>query len=341
MCAGQGRAGRLALFFMAPVAAESPEMFHDQESLDLAVSVAGLGRWEYDPASQATVLDDQCRLLLGASLEQSQDFNLMLPMIHEDARIALVNRLEKVLSDGQEFEQIFRVHRPDGRYRWLRGMGRLVLRDGQPKILGVSVDVTAEQELLAERELHLDEMNHRIKNLFALVSAMISNAERESESIDGLVEKLRSRVMALDRAHSLMLKNAATQPVQLRDLLESIVAPGLGVQPVTLAGTDGVEIPVKSLTPLVLIVHEWVTNSIKYGALQQHDGEIHVSWTRDGDALKLMWREKVDCYDAETARGFGSRLIEASAMQLGATKTRRHEDGWLTIEMSMPLCVGT
>ncbi|WP_121062600.1 sensor histidine kinase [Chachezhania antarctica] len=313
-------------------------MLLDQESLDLAVSAAGLGRWEYDPASKATVLDDQCRKLLGCSKEQARSIDRILPLIHRDDRAEMAKRLGAIIEDGQEFEHVFRVRRPEAGHRWLRGIGRMVERNGQARILGVTLDVTAEQELLAERDLHLEEMSHRIKNLFALVSAMISNANRESGSQPELVEKLRGRVEALDRAHSLMIKTDSTKPVSLHDLLENILEPARGVQPITFDGDD-VQIPVNKLTPLVLIFHEWITNSIKYGALQQCDGEIAVRWAYEPDGLRLVWREKVEAYNDQLKRGFGSRLIHASAQQLKAVKTRDYVDGWLIIDMLLPLHV--
>ncbi|WP_424929164.1 sensor histidine kinase [Amaricoccus tamworthensis] len=310
-----------------------------EESLDLALDFAGLGRWEYDPATKKQVLDRRCRMLFEVSEAEAQEFDNTFALVHPDDQEDLKRGVAAILTEGQEFHHRFRVRRKAGGYKWLRGMGRLVNNGGRPKLIGVSLDVTVEEELLRERELHLAEMNHRIKNMFAIVSAMISNANRESETREDMVSNLRGRVSALDRAHSLMLRTDVTQPVGLRQVLECILAPARGGQEISLEGDD-VMIPTRLLIPLVLIVHEWVTNSAKYGALHGDDGVIEVRWSSDGGFVRVIWREKVEVHDPNPEPGFGSRLIQASLLQLGAEKTRNYADGWLTIDMTLPLCEG-
>ena len=305
-------------------------------SLDLAFGYAGIGRWDYDPDDGSLLMDETCRALFeidpGAEVTQS----LMQSRVHAEDRERVFSALAALDTEGAVFEEVFRLDLPSGTSRWIRGVARLGIREGMPKITGVSFDVTTEQELLAERELHLAEMNHRIKNLFALVSAMISSAARESEDKSALVDNLRGRVAALDRAHSLMKKTDSNQPLGLAALLERVLAPARTQQTIALSGAE-VMVPAKAVTSLVLIFHEWATNSAKYGALRRQDGEIAVTWTMVPEGLHLIWRESAEDYDEGAKMGFGSMLIKASAMQLDAEKTRRIENGWLIIDMKVPL----
>lgn len=307
-------------------------------SLDLAFGYAGIGRWDYAPDSAALLVDETCRALFEIAPDAEVTQKLMRQRISEEDRARVFSAIAALKADGDVFEEVFRLALPSGAQRWVRSVARLGIRDGKPKVTGVSFDVTTEQELLAERALHLAEMNHRIKNLFALVSAMISSASRESEDKHALVENLRGRVTALDRAHSLMKRTDSTQPLGLSALLERVLAPSRTQQTIALSGEE-VMIPAKAITSLVLIFHEWATNSAKYGALRRSDGEITVTWTLQADGLHLIWRESAENYDDGAAKGFGSMLIKASAMQLGAEKTRRVQDGWLIIEMTLPLAV--
>ena len=305
-------------------------------SLDQAFGYAGIGRWDFDPASNALIMDDTCRALFDLGPQEAGTQEDVGVRLHEEDRDRVFEALAALKTEGDVFQEVFRIVTRAGEQRWIRGVARLGLREGEPRITGVSFDVTTEQKLLIERDLHLAEMNHRIKNLFALVSAMISSASREAENKEALVENLRGRVTALDRAHSLMKKTDSTKPLSLSALLERVLAPARTHQAIVLEGEE-VMIPAKAVTSVVLIVHEWVTNSAKYGALQREDGEISVTWTRRAGDLHLVWRESAVEYDESATKGFGSMLIKASAMQLGAEKTRRVEDGWLVIDMTLPL----
>jgi two-component system CheB/CheR fusion protein len=119
-------------------------------------------------------------------------------------------------------------------------------------------------------------------------------------------------------------------------LLNEVLAPARSLQTIVMSG-DEVLVPAKAITSLVLIFHEWVTNSAKYGALRHSEGTIKVEWVPYDGGVNILWRELVPDYDVNAEKGFGSRLIQASAMQLRAEKTRRFEDGWLTIDMRLPL----
>lgn len=311
-------------------------MSEEDHVLEGAFDFAGIGRWEYSPDTGGLVMDRMCRFLFDVTEDEARTQDAIVARVHADDRDRVFSALAATQHLGEVYEQVFRVNLPSRGLRWIRGVGKVTVRDGQPKVLGVSLDVTCEQELLAERELHLAEINHRIKNLFALVSAMISSASRESEDQQSLVDNLRGRVTALDRAHSLLMHSDVAQPVSLSALLDRILAPARSQQTIVLSG-DEVMIPVKAITPLVLIIHEWVTNSAKYGALRYADGEITVTWQCADGSVNIAWRERAPDYDPAAATGFGSKLIHASVLQLGADKNRRYEDGWLKIDMKLPL----
>ena len=93
------------------------------------------------------------------------------------------------------------------------------------------------------------------------------------------------------------------------------------------------------LLPMVLILHEWVTNSTKYGALSRPDGRIEGSWRHRDGVLRLEWREWTRTAGSATREGFGSRLIRASVLQLSGEMTQTHEDGLLSMVLTLPLSV--
>jgi two-component sensor histidine kinase len=66
-----------------------------------------------------------------------------------------------------------------------------------------------------------------------------------------------------------------------------------------------------------LVIHELVTNAVKYGALSQADGRVAVCWTVEDDKLVLEWREVSSRpYEPSERKGLGTKLIERQIKSL-------------------------
>ncbi|MCA2011593.1 PAS domain-containing protein [Cereibacter sphaeroides] len=312
------------------------DLADERARLRLAIEVAGIGIWEYNPATGATDLDRTERAFFEVDEVEARDIEPILNRVLAEDRPRVEKSLRAVSANLQDFDESFRVTNADGRTRWLRGLGRFTRRDGDPRIMGVTFDISAERKLLEERELHLAEMNHRIKNLFAVVSAMISSVERESSDAADFSRNLRGRISALDRAHALMLRDDMRAPIPLRQLVERVLEPTRGGQDIVIDGPDTL-VPVRELTPLVLILHEWATNSAKYGALSRRDGTLAIRWQMTEQSFRLDWQESVENFvDTGSSGGFGSRLVRASIMQLQAEADREVANGTLRHTLTMP-----
>ena len=311
----------------------------ERARLALAIEVAKVGIWSYNPITGDTDLDETEREFFNLNAEEPSDLSKLMDRVYEEDRDAVTRSLTDAAANKRNFDESFRVSGQNGETKWLRGLGRFVLRDGDPRVMGVTFDISAEHRMLEERELHLAEMNHRIKNLFAVVSAMISSVERESETTRQFSQNLRGRISALDRAHALMLRDNMRAPISLPKLLERVLEPARGGQEIRIDGPDTL-VPVRELTPLVLILHEWSTNSAKYGALSDPKGTLAIRWTNGDERFQITWEESVDSFeDSGTGSGFGSRLVQASVMQLGAQLERDVADGMLRLGLSMPAFV--
>ncbi len=76
------------------------------------------------------------------------------------------------------------------------------------------------------------------------------------------------------------------------------------------------------------MLHELTTNAVKYGAWSQ-GGTIAVHWKREGDDVRMIWREHGVTLEQEPERrGFGSMLMISAARQFGGSLERDfHRDG--------------
>lgn len=306
--------------------------------LRMALDVAQIGVWEYEPATGRTVLDEQERRLMGvAEGEDGSRMDPLLARLPGEDRDRVNSALRRAMDGKHIYDETFRVIDADGTVRWLHGLGRKLTLGETDRFIGVTYDVTREQEMLAGRELMLREMNHRVKNLFAIITAMIKMTSRNAESIERFSDELCERVYALGRSHSLTV-DRADGSTSLDALLRTAIEPSENGQAVELEG-DEAELRYNMVTPLAMIFHEWVTNSCKYGALSVADGRIDVNWTIGDDGrLAIEWVETGKSGTAASdGGGFGKRLIAASAQQIGGQAGEEPTDAGYRRTLTLPL----
>ena len=189
----------------------------------------------------------------------------------------------------------------------------------------------------ADRELMIGEMAHRMKNAFARIGALARITLRESASLDEFETKFDGRMRALSDAKQ-MLVTGAVDTVELERIVHREL--GLaGVTPDRLAAITGpaVRLDDEGAQAISLALHEFVTNSIKYGALSGR-GDLRVGWHRDGGAVELDWTES---NLAETPvienESFGTRFIRTLIeRQLKGSWTRTAADQRLSIVIRWP-----
>lgn len=93
----------------------------------------------------------------------------------------------------------------------------------------------------------------------------------------------------------------------------------------------------RCLSPLALILHEWATNSVKYGALASDRGVLAISWLLYDGQIQLEWSETGgSTADAEPAKGFGTLLVQTSSRQLGASLERDASQGRYLLRLVLP-----
>ena len=219
------------------------------------------------------------------------------------------------------------------------------VRDDSGAIMGASKiarDISVARQHAGQQALLLREMNHRVKNLFAMISGLLALSARDAESVEALAQSFMARIGALDRVHRLTMPDGLEGPpaegeVDLAGLLATVVAPyddGRGKCVVHVQEDIGVG--PRALPMLALIVHELATNAAKYGALAGAQGSLRISVTADQDAVLLRW-EEFGCGPAPTGpikEGFGSQLLQTAARGLGGQFTRSWSDGGLTATLS-------
>ena len=198
------------------------------------------------------------------------------------------------------------------------------------------------QEYERERDLLMRELNHRVKNSFAVLQSILNATLRTATNPAEFAASFKGRLHSMAAAQDILTARVWTS-AELESLARGQLAAYLDGpnQRLQISGPK-VELPPESAVPLGLILHELGTNAAKYGALTVPGGRIDLSWTIDipttdsGRLLRLVWRERGGpAVVAPERRGFGSTLIERGLPS--AEIERRFEVDGVTCTIVMPL----
>jgi PAS domain S-box-containing protein len=292
-----------------------------EERLRLAQEAARIGHWDWDLARDRIWASSSQFRLLGWDAEAGEeDSATFFEPVHPEDRAALMAEIEAAKAGRGFVNTEFRVIMPGGLVRWLAARAELVRdEEGEPqRVIGVNFDVTERREGEERRRLLMAEVDHRAKNMLAVVQAMLRLTK--ADSTEGFVAAVDGRIAALARTHTL-LAQGRWSGATLRSLVEEEMAAFRA------AGRQSVQIdgPPLALGPTAvqafgLALHELATNAVKYGALSVPGGTVRISWERTANGgLRFSWREIGGPAVARPQRtGFGTTVIEQSLRhQLG------------------------
>ena len=156
----------------------------------------------------------------------------------------------------------------------------------------------------AYRKLVVNELQHRLKNQFSTVLAIIRQTLQDQPEA---IAKLDGRNRALSATDDLISK-ADDKGYDIKDLLSSELGP-YGHVRFSLDGAP-VYLPAKLAVSMALMFHELATNAAKHGGFSSLNGLLQVSWTVDEGFLNLIWDEtEGPLVNPSGHAGFGTKLL--------------------------------
>ncbi len=161
-----------------------------------------------------------------------------------------------------------------------------------------------------QQELLIGELNHRVRNILALVKSVSQQARREGGSLEDYGQALEARIHALAAAHEVGT-DSLSSAVSVRKIIDLEVEPYLEAQGrrVEITGTD-FKIRADQAPIFALVMHEMMTNAVKFGALSIPSGRIKIDIKHEDAGMSLTWIESGGPVVTEPERkGFGTTLI--------------------------------
>jgi PAS domain S-box-containing protein len=297
-----------------------------------------------------TTWNDGATRLFGYAPEEiiGKPLNVLIP---EDRRREEPNIFERIrrAQPADHYETVRR--RKDGS-RVEISLTVSPIKDAGGRIIGASKiarNISERRRAEEQERLLLREMNHRIKNLFALASGVVTLSAQSAKTAPELAEMVRHRLGALARAHALTLPEITgtgtkiERSATLAALVRTVLSPYDAQSPLSggAMAISGPEILIgaKAASSFALLLHEFATNAAKYGALSAPEGQVSVDWLVEGGELLLTWREQggPKILHEPDVVAFGSRLTNGIvADAFGGSISREWARDGLVIRLALP-----
>jgi two-component sensor histidine kinase len=190
--------------------------------------------------------------------------------------------------------------------------------------------------LETQQDLIAEETRHRLRNILALVNSTIQLSRVQNRTAVEFREVLLKRIAALTRFQT-MDETGAPRPTDVmgvvRQELDDVCGPRLRIEP-----GPCIRLTPRQSAALGFILHELGTNAMKYGALSQLDGVVHLKWqvvSQTPPLFRFVWREDKGPPVVKPATvGFGSRLLQVAARDLGGGAQVSFDPSGVRVEIS-------
>lgn len=208
----------------------------------------------------------------------------------------------------------------------------------------LEVEVVRREAVERHQALLLAEMNHRVKNMLAVVTGLAMQTGLNSPSVEAFMHSFSGRLASMSRSYGLVTE-ANWSRTELRRLVEDQLAAHLDPAEgrIDISG-DPIALSPRQALSISMVLHELATNAVKHGALAEPAGRIEVAWRRlpgEPAQLELEWRETGAASPAEAVSskpGFGSKMIGAVVRHdLKGELTREWNPSGLSCRIVAPL----
>lgn len=193
------------------------------------------------------------------------------------------------------------------------------------------------------------ELQHRTRNLLAVVRSIANQTLAASDSLDVFRAKFEDRLGALSRVQGL-LSRSEQDPITIEMLVRMELAALGAEEALNRMRLSGPDVPLQNamVQTLSLALHELATNARKYGALSNASGRLNVEWRviafEHGEKrLTLDWTETWVAGhspppDSDARQGYGRELIErVLPHSLGAITRYELNDTSVRCTIDVPL----
>jgi two-component sensor histidine kinase len=317
--------------------------------VNIAMRAGGLGLVEYYPKEDRVVWDDSTYILYGVDrAEGPAKRDRLRQLIHEADLEMWDARFNRAMSDPSlsAYNSRYRIrHAPSSSVRWIDMQGKVTFEDGAPvHMVGVAHDVTDLIEETKHRDMLILELDHRVKNMFSVISGLVSMIAREVDDPREVAKSLRKRINALAKAHelvrpSLMRSSSENYAVSLEVLVKSLLKQSILAGKSIDLEMEEAYLKTYAASALALFFQELVSNAERHGALAHKDGALVLKSAKCDDGIAIEWVETGLAQSFEGSQpGFGMTMMNLNLVQqLDGTLEIDGDADSLTVNAFIPM----
>ncbi len=200
---------------------------------------------------------------------------------------------------------------------------------------------------LAEKDILLREIHHRVKNNLQMISALLylhGKSVDDSSAQEALMES-QNRVQSMAMIHQNLYQDENLLGVSIKDYLDKLLnhlISSYNIEKDRITILKKIDIPqmdVDTVIPLALIINELISNALKYAFRDGRHGEIKVSLEQNDGLIYLEVSDNgmglPEHFSVESSSNFGLKLINILCDRLGATWSA-HSGKGTRIEIHIP-----
>jgi PAS domain S-box-containing protein len=242
--------------------------------------------------------------------------------VHPDDLERMESFRERAFGDRKHVYNVeYRIVRASGEVRWIESRSFITYdNEGRPRrVIGINIDITERKRAEERQRVLVAELDHRVKNVLATVSAIIAQTQDASSSQIDFVNALNRRINSLARTHGL-LSESNWRGASLAEIVRREFAPYAAGN--AEARGPGVNLKAEATQAVATVLHELTTNAAKYGAFSNRTGRVSVQWRwRQNGSRQLLieWKETGGPPVVAPSRsGYGTSIIrELIPFELG------------------------
>jgi two-component system CheB/CheR fusion protein len=314
--------------------------------LSLAGKAALVGSYAYDTDTEIMQISEGYAAIHGfpeGTVEVAR--SEMLATVHPDD-IGQITQLRSEAFDQRrrEYSVEFRIIRAGGEVRWVETRG-FISYDGEERphrVVGVSIDVTERKRVEEQQRMLVAELDHRVKNVLAIVQAIAAHTMDASSSMHHFVAALDGRIRSLASTHEI-LSDRGWLGIPLEELVQRELAPYATGSNAEVGGPE-VMLGAEAGQVMGMVFHELATNAAKYGALSAPSGRLSISWRLSlngsaSDRLVFEWRETGGpMVGSPSKSSYGMNVVrELIPYELGGTVDYVPSPEGVQCQMDIPL----
>jgi PAS domain S-box-containing protein len=314
----------------------------NEERCKLALEATSDGLWDWDVQTGKVFYSETYLRMLGYETGEAEaSLSVWHNLIHpEDSAHVLAANLDCVEGRSEQFRIEYRMMAKDGRWIWIQGRGKCIGRDSNGhalRMIGTHENITERKELenritslLAEKELILKDVHHRVKNNLSTVRSLLSLQAQSMRSkvAASALQIAAGRVQSMAQLYDRLYLSDDYAYLSSLDFVPGLVDQILANFPnygniVVLKDIDSIDLPQKTITGLSLIINELLTNAMKYAFKDRDSGLIRIC-LRNGTAgfcLEIQddgpgFSRVAEASTGNETESFGFTLVKALVDQL-------------------------